>query len=101
MISSEIFFAIRQGGLHAGCRDPLSNCPKKALFMAHPGSVTESGLLAAAHRQGAGMVKQYLDHQRRHNWTTNPKTFPKNKKDQFLGVETRLREFQNVPVWKP
>ena len=56
---------------------------------------------AAAHRQGAGMVKQYLDHQRRHNWTTNPKTFPKNKKDQFLSVETRLREFQNVPVWKP
>ncbi len=64
-------------------------------------TVTESGLLAAAHRQGAGMVKRYLDHQRRHNWTTNPKTFPKNKKDQFLSVETRLREFQNVPVWKP
>jgi hypothetical protein len=64
-------------------------------------TVTESGLLAAAHRQGAGMVKQYLDHQRRHNWTTNPKTFPKNKKNQFLSVETRLREFQNVPVWKP
>ena len=64
-------------------------------------TVTESGLPAAAHRQGAGMVKRYLDHQRRHNWTTNPKTFPKNKKDQFLSVETRLREFQNVPVWKP
>ena len=74
---------------------------KKALFMTRPRSCTKSGLLAAAHRQGAGMVKRYLDHQRRHNWTTNPKTFPKNKKDQFLSVETRLREFQKVPVWIP
>ena len=58
-------------------------------------TVTESGLLAAAHRRGAGNVALYLDHLKRHNWISDPSTFPMGDfRDKFLHVETRLRLFQ-------
>ncbi|MBT4769091.1 MAG: hypothetical protein HOO00_01005 [Rhodospirillaceae bacterium] len=63
--------------------------------------VTESGLLAAAHRQGAPAVRNYLNHQKRNNWVSDPEGFPPKKKDQFLSIETRLREFQNITHKKP
>ena len=65
-------------------------------------TVTESGLLAAAHRRGAGNVALYLDHLKRHNWISDPSTFPKGKLGHnFLHVETRLRLFQAVQHRRP
>jgi len=65
-------------------------------------TVTESGLLAAAHRRGAGNVALYLDHLKRHNGISDPSTFPKGELgDIFLNVETRLRLFQAVRHRQP
>ena len=58
--------------------------------------VTRSGLLAAAHREGAGRVREYLDHQERHGWKSDAATFPDNLRRSFLSVETRLREFSQI-----
>ncbi|MEM7122259.1 MAG: hypothetical protein AAF563_13330 [Pseudomonadota bacterium] len=60
--------------------------------------VTESGLLAAAHRWGAGNVLAYLLHQRENKWVTDEEGFG-GKKDVFLAIETRLREFQPIPLY--
>jgi hypothetical protein len=59
--------------------------------------VTESGLLAAAHRYGQGNVLAYLMHQARNRWVTDESTFGENE-DVFLAIETRLREFADIPV---
>ena len=42
-------------------------------------ALTEGRLLAAAHRQGTGNVALYLDHLKRHNWISDPSTFPKGQ----------------------
>ena len=60
-------------------------------------TIAEGNLLAAAHRQGAGTVARYLDHLKRHNWTSDPSTFPPGELGKkFLHIETRLRTFQGI-----
>ncbi len=59
--------------------------------------VTESGLLAAAHRYDQGNVRAYLRHQAKNEWITDENTFGA-KKEIFLAIETRLREFSDVPL---
>ncbi len=60
-------------------------------------TVTEDGLLAAAHRAGATRVKRYLEHKAAHGWSANL-TDTADEKDahMFKVIETRLREFQDV-----
>lgn len=61
--------------------------------------ISLSGLLAAAHREGAKQVRRYLEHQKAHGWKSDPTTFPKNPPDRaqrFLNIETRLRKFENI-----
>ena len=62
-------------------------------------NVTESGLLAAAHRWGAENVFAYLQHQKVHDWVTDEEGFGVNK-DKFLAIETRLREFEFIPLYR-
>ncbi len=62
--------------------------------------ISMSGLLAAAHRRGAGAVRQHLDHQKANKWVSNPKTFPAGA-DVFKSIETRLRVFENTPHKAP
>lgn len=58
--------------------------------------VRESGLLAAAHRQGKDNVKKYLDFQKDKSWKSD---FSKEENPDirkiYEQVETRLRLFQN------
>ena len=58
--------------------------------------ISLSGLLAAAHREGAEQVKRYLDHQKAQKWITDPKTFPPKVAQKFINIETRLRTFENL-----
>lgn len=60
--------------------------------------VTRSGLVSAAHRQGAANVKRYLNHMQKHEWKSDASAFDQKDRDTFLSIETRLREFQNVPL---
>ncbi len=62
--------------------------------------ISLSGLLAAAHREGARAVRQYLDHQKANKWVSNPKTFPSGPKI-FKSIETRLRVFENISHKSP
>ena len=65
-------------------------------------TITPSGLLAAAHRRGAGNVALYLDHLKRHNWISDRSTFPDGKLEEiFLNVETRVRLFQATQHRRP
>ena len=57
--------------------------------------ISMSGLLAAAHREGAEQVKSYLDHQKAQKWVSRPKTFPAGPRI-FKSIETRLRTFENI-----
>jgi len=60
-------------------------------------TLTEGSLLAAAHREGAGNVTRYLNHLERHNWVSEPSTFPEGRLgEKFLHIETRLRTFQGI-----
>ena len=60
-------------------------------------TLTKGTLLGAAHREGAGNVVKYLDHLKRHNWVSEPSTFPEGKLgEKFLHIETRLRTFQGI-----
>ncbi len=77
--------------------------------------ITEAGLLAAAHRQGAGMVDQYLEYQGRNQWKSGkfdriPDDIsqkiaelqrglpnPQPAGDVLRSIETRLREFSGIP----
>lgn len=55
--------------------------------------MTESGLVAAAHRQGTGALRQYLDHVRR----GAPMPADPDTLRRFRAVEFRLREFAAIP----
>jgi hypothetical protein len=59
-------------------------------------TVSESGLAAAAHRQGAPTVKAYLDHVAMHGGRMNPDALDKRLIDPFLRIETRLRTFAGM-----
>ena len=77
--------------------------------------ITEAGLLAAAHRQGAGMLAQYFEFQKANNWKSGnfeniPKDVtkaiarlqgnietPQSAEAVLRSIETRLREFSGIP----
>ena len=61
-------------------------------------TITESGLLAAAHRMGQGRVKEYLDHMQDRGWRSDFGGLEPEVVARHKAVETRLREFQNTPV---
>ena len=63
-----------------------------------PITITESGLLAAAHRMGQDRVKAYLDHMRERGWRSDFGGLEPEEAAKLKAVETRLREFQNTPV---
>lgn len=63
-------------------------------------TITMDGLVAAAHRWGAGGTKTYLSHLQKHGWKSDPGTFPAGKEDRFKAIETRLREFENIAYLK-
>ena len=63
-----------------------------------PITITEAGLVAAAHRYGAKAVAQYLDHVFAHRGISDQNTFPSAKKKAYLAIETRLRKFQGIPL---
>jgi hypothetical protein len=56
--------------------------------------VSEAGLLAAAHRRGAGSVARYLAHRTETPWA------PLSAQDSraFAAVERRLRDFADLPL---
>jgi hypothetical protein len=72
-----------------------------------PFKVTMAGLLAAAHREGEGRLKQYFDHLATNDWYSDPETFPTDKIPhtkrtiaEFFGqVEERLRQFMTIPLY--
>ncbi|MDK9722300.1 MAG: hypothetical protein OEL53_14075 [Rhodospirillales bacterium] len=76
--------------------------------------ITDAGLAAAAHRDGEGVVRDYLEHQQKNGWKSDfskidPKTteelaikdssgkVTRTAEDRFRAVETRLRTFEKVP----
>lgn len=75
--------------------------------------VSEAGLLAAAHRDGEGAVKAYIEHQKKNNWRSQFDNLDKGVKekfdlkdkdgtvirtaeDRFRAIETRIRMFEKV-----
>lgn len=63
-------------------------------------AVTESGLAAAAHREGAPTVGRYIAFMQRHGWRNSHaalRGLPQGLRESFLHIETRLREFEHVP----
>jgi hypothetical protein len=57
--------------------------------------ITESGLVAAIHRAGIGQVGSYFRWLEENDW--NSRDNQQTMTSKFRQVETRLREFQNVP----
>jgi hypothetical protein len=55
--------------------------------------LTEAGLMAAAHRRGAGSVARYLAHRA----TTPDATLSPQQRQAFASVERRLRDFSEMP----
>jgi hypothetical protein len=60
--------------------------------------VTQSGLLAAAHRQGSEAVAKYLERMRESGWNSNEAINGLSDKEGKIHrqIETRLRTFSNV-----
>ena len=68
-------------------------------------AVTESGLAAAIHKEGPGGVSAYFRWLDRHGWNSRDhqaemQSLRSPVRDSFLAIETRLREFQNIPYKK-
>ena len=64
-----------------------------------PFTVTESGLVAAAHGQGAEGVRQYLDYLESMGWKSDvDKIADEDTRRKFLAIETRLRRFASTPL---
>ena len=61
-----------------------------------PFTITESSLRAAAHRGGAGGVRQYLYYQERNGWKSDFSGLPTKTREMFEAIETRLRELKNA-----
>ncbi|WP_043836917.1 hypothetical protein [Muricoccus aerilatus] len=57
-----------------------------------PVTLTEAGLVAAAHRRGAGAVARWLEHRTR----TPDAPVPEASRAAFAGVERRLRDFSDL-----
>ena len=60
-------------------------------------SISPVGMMAAAHRWGAGGLRDYIKHLRKNNWVSNFDEFDDENKKKYLAIETRLREFENAP----
>lgn len=63
--------------------------------------VTEDGLAAAMHREGPTAVKNYFDFLEKQGWVSKENEFPNKQIDVFKHIETRLREFADVPYLRP
>ncbi|WP_338665393.1 hypothetical protein VQH23_09490 [Pararoseomonas sp. SCSIO 73927] len=59
-----------------------------------PLAITQAGLVAAAHRRGAGTVARWLDHRTR----TPDAPLPEPTRAAFASVERRLRDFAGTSV---
>lgn len=78
----------------------------------NPMTITEAGLMAAAHRMGQEWVKDYLQWAEAGGWRTGDTPFPQTSRlrcegqecsakeidDNFRAVETWLRSFQDRPL---
>ena len=62
--------------------------------------ITRGGLDAAAHRQGATAVKDYLSHLRNSNMKSKFSNLRKEIREKYERVETWLREFEGIKSWK-
>lgn len=59
-----------------------------------PFEITETGIMAAAHRMGAGKLREYLEHIESTSWRSDPTTFPEGEEgEKYRAIEKRLREF--------
>lgn len=64
-------------------------------------TVSEPGLIAAAHRQGAKRVRQYLEWQEANGLKADVSTIPqKKRREQFDTIEKRLLNFQAIQFAK-
>ena len=77
--------------------EAMDNVGQRIVGILAPFEVTENGLLAAAHREGASRVRDYLEHQRGQGWRSEKATFPDEVRQKFINIETRLREFADIP----
>jgi hypothetical protein len=59
-------------------------------------SITTDGLVAAAHREGAERVRQYLEHQRNNGWGSNFSGLPPEQERAFKEIDKRLSGFEKV-----
>jgi len=64
-------------------------------------TITENGLAAAMHREGARMVKRYLKFLAEQGWISDETKFPPDWAGKFKPIETRLRKFADVPYLRP
>ena len=62
--------------------------------------ITRGGLDAAAHRQGATAVRDYLRHMNNNNMKSDFSKLLKKDQTKFERIETRLREFEGIKSWK-
>jgi hypothetical protein len=64
-------------------------------------TITENGLAAAMHREGEPRVRRYLKFLAKQGWTSDETKFPGESADIFRHIETRLREFADIPYLRP
>jgi hypothetical protein len=60
-------------------------------------TVTENGLAAAMHREGAPMVKRYLKALASQNWVNDESRWPEKQRPMIRAIEDRLRDFADIP----
>ncbi|MGH6755134.1 MAG: hypothetical protein ACREDP_23505, partial [Bradyrhizobium sp.] len=64
-------------------------------------AVTENGLAAAMHRQGAFAVRDYLNFLAQQGWTSDQAQWSDDQKKVFSPIEARLRKFADIPYLRP
>ena len=64
-------------------------------------TITENGLAAAMHREGEPRVKRYLKFLAKQGWISDESQFPEESAEIFKHIETRLREFADIPYLRP
>lgn len=60
-------------------------------------TVTENGLAAAMHREGAPAVKRYLKALASQNWISDESQWPEKQRPMIRAIEDRLRDFADIP----
>src|SRR5262249_19044039 len=81
-------------------KSPMGRIGQKIQGLKDEFEVTHNGLYAAAHRWGAGMLPEYLNFEEANGWKSDFSKLPEEKADAFKAIETRLREFQNIEIFK-